>query len=64
MDLIESFTQSEGYPPTLEELCALLFLNSKGGLHTTLNRMRQGGFIDWQDGKNRTIHVVRDEVAE
>jgi len=61
--LRESVGQFE-HPPTLDELCALLGLRSRGSLHKHVQALIQAGFVEPMAGQHRGICLITDEPTE
>lgn len=61
--LRESAGQFE-HPPTLDELCALLGLRSRGSLHKHVQALIQAGFVEPMAGQHRGICLITDEPTE
>lgn len=58
-EYIKRYTQNEGYPPTLREIC--------DGCHTcksyvidVLYRLEFLGLIEYHDGKHRAIKIIQE----
>lgn len=56
--IIDNFIKQFGYSPTIRELCELYDCNSPATMYWHLKELREYGFIDFQDGKTRTIRVI------
>jgi len=52
------------HPPTLDELCAMLGLRSRGSLHKHVQALIEAGFVESLAGQHRGIRVIADESAE
>lgn len=61
---IEELTASHGYPPTFQEIADDMGLSSRGSIHAKMETLRALGLVTWEDGKTRTIRVVRDKMSE
>jgi repressor LexA len=61
--LRESAGQFE-HPPTLEKLCALLGVRSRGSLHKHVQALIRAGFVEPMAGQHRRIHLSADEPTE
>jgi repressor LexA len=57
LDTVRTFIAENGYPPTVRELAQLRGL-STAGVHLQLKQLRELGFVDWKDGKGRTLRVT------
>ena len=52
------------HPPTLEKLCALLGLRSRGSLHKHVQALIRAGFVEPMAGQHRGIRLIADEPTE
>ncbi len=52
------------HPPTLDELCAMLGLRSRGSLHKHAQALIQAGFREPVSGQHRGIRLIADEPVE
>lgn len=57
-DLIESFIDSNGYPPTIRDLCALLGGCNMNATAGHLKSLRRKGMITWEPKAARSIQIV------
>ena len=55
---IRRLTRQHGYPPTIRELMADMEIQSSNGVKTQLRLLRRKGWVDWQDGKARTLRIM------
>ena len=55
---IEAFTRTNGCAPTLRELAALIGMRTPSAVRFQLDRLRDAGLVDWQDGKARTLRLT------
>ena len=65
--ILEFLRESAGqfeHPPTLDELCALLGLRSRGSLHKHIQALIQAGFVEPMAGQHRGICLITDEPTE
>jgi repressor LexA len=51
------------HPPTLDELCAILGLRSRGSLHKHIQALVAAGLVEPMAGRRRGICVIADEPA-
>lgn len=51
-------TDDRGFPPTIREVAARL-KTLPSNVHQILARLRASGLVDWEDGKLRTLRVVK-----
>ena len=59
LDAIKAFSREHGYPPTIRELSGLLGNSSTNATADAMRRLRQLGHLVWEDGKPRTLRVVK-----
>ncbi len=57
LDYVTSFSQSNGYPPTVREICAAVGLLSPSTVHSHLKILQDGGYLKKDDRKTRAITV-------
>lgn len=55
--IIESI-DTEGYPPSVREICSRLHIKSTSTVHKFLNDLEDGGYIRRGNAKNRSIQVL------
>lgn len=53
------YRERHGFPPTVRELCELTGLKSTSSVAGHLNRLKELGYITWEDSMPRTITVVK-----
>ena len=63
LEAIIGMSAANGYPPSLAELRHAVGLSSQNALRCHLMVLRRKGFVDWEDGRARTIRVL-DGVEE
>jgi Mn-dependent DtxR family transcriptional regulator len=51
------FVDRHGYSPSVREVADLLDV-SVNAAHKMLGRLRNGGWVDWEDGQRRTLRVL------
>lgn len=57
LDFINEYILDNGYSPTLEEIAIGLGLKSKSNIYARVKMLKEKDYIDYQEGKNRTIIV-------
>ena len=55
---ITEFNAVNGYPPSRRELAGMLGLSSTSSVQHRLAILRRKGWVDYDDGKMRTLRVV------
>jgi DNA-binding IscR family transcriptional regulator len=58
LDAILFLADDRGFPPTIREVAARL-KTLPSNVHQILSRLRAIGLVDWEDGKLRTLRVVK-----
>lgn len=61
LNAIKDYINEWGYSPTIRELCKITHKKSPGTILPMLKRLRRDGYIDYTDGRNRTIRVLDNE---
>ena len=59
LEAVVGLTEARGYPPSLAELKEAVGLSSQNALRCHLLVLRRKGFVEWQDGKARTIRLAK-----
>lgn len=55
LEFIESYTDDNGYPPSVREIGAAVGLRSPSSVHAHLKHLREMGYLEKQDHKTRTL---------
>ncbi|TSB47111.1 transcriptional regulator [Alkalicoccobacillus porphyridii] len=56
---IKSFINENNLPPTSRELCVILGIKSSSTVHGHFVRLKDKGYIDWEEAKPRTMKVLK-----
>jgi len=64
LDVLRERAGQFEHPPTLEKLCALLGLRSRGSLHKHVQALIRAGFVEPMAGQHRGIRLSADEPTE
>ncbi|MEA3276667.1 MAG: transcriptional repressor LexA [Pseudomonadota bacterium] len=64
LDFLGDNAQEFEHPPTLDELCAMLGLSSRGSLHKHVQALVTAGFVEPMDGQHRGIRLIPDDPAD
>ena len=64
LDVLRENAGQFEHPPTLEKLCALLGLRSRGSLHKHVQALIRAGFVEPMAGQHRGIRLIEDEPTE
>jgi len=59
---IKEFVKDHQYAPSFRELCDMTGKKSIGTIQTHLNNLKKQGYIDYIEGKSRTIKIIKDFV--
>jgi len=54
---IRDYTEAQGYPPTIQDICKAVGVKSSATMHTRLRRLKHEGQVTWDEGKVRTLKV-------
>lgn len=55
---VQHFWDENGFPPSLRELQAVLGYASPSSVHAQLGRLQADGWVQWRQGKVRTLTVT------
>lgn|GEM_PF-3682313 len=58
-DAVADWYDQRGYMPSMRELAEALDLRAASTVRSRLMWLRELGYIDYQEGKPRTIYLVR-----
>jgi len=64
LDFIKSFTQREGYAPSLEEIKKYLKLSSVSTAHYHVSKLEEAGYLEKRDRQARALDVKEYEIAK
>lgn len=56
---IKEYIIEHGISPTVRELCEITKKSSPATIHYHLKKLKQLGYIDYIEKKNRTIRIIR-----
>lgn len=62
--LLRQRAAAQAHPPTLEELCALLGVRSRGSLHKHIRALIEAGLVEPSAGRHRGIRLVPEAACE
>lgn len=57
---IETHIKQHGFPPTIREIGLHLGIKSTNGVNDHLNALQKKGFLTREEGKSRTLQLVKD----
>ncbi|ERN41218.1 SOS regulatory protein LexA [Rubidibacter lacunae KORDI 51-2] len=58
-DWLVDYIQSQGYAPSIRQMMRAMNLKSPAPIQSRLERLRSKGYINWQEGKARTIRILQ-----
>lgn len=64
LDLLRVRAESAERPPSLDELCALLGLRSRGSLHKQIRALVEAGLVEPMRGHHRGVRLVPQPAAD
>ncbi|MBK9201704.1 MAG: transcriptional repressor LexA [Candidatus Obscuribacter sp.] len=64
LSLIASFTEAQGYPPTLADLANSLGLKNRMTVHQHVAALRKKGLVHWEPGLNRSLRVLPEGFVQ
>jgi repressor LexA len=64
LDFLRDHAQALEHPPTLDELCDMLGLSSRGSLHKHVQALVAAGHVEPMDGRHRGVRLIPQEAAE
>lgn len=64
LEKLISFTQSKGYPPSIQQLCDLCGVSSTSTIHHHISALKRKGFIHWNPAEKRAISIRQDLTQE
>jgi repressor LexA len=64
LDFLRDHGEDFEHPPTLDELCAMLGLSSRGSLHKHVQALVAAGFLEPMDGQHRGIRLVPEAPVD
>ena len=60
LDYMTNYIASEGYPPTIREICAHLNVRSTSTIHRDIEDLEKGGFIRKNPAKPRALELLHN----
>lgn len=64
LDFLRKNARELEHPPTLDELCAMLGLRSRGSLHKHVQALVTAGFVERMGGQHRGIRLIQDKPVD
>jgi SOS-response transcriptional repressor LexA len=63
-DAIVTNIRRRNYAPSIEEICLVSGHKSKSTVHRHLKILKDTGYIEWEEGRTRTLKVVKTVSEE
>lgn len=57
LEYLTCFTEQNGYPPSIREICEAVHLRSPSTVHAHIKVLKEGGYLEKDDRKTRAISV-------
>ena len=64
LKFIEKQIMTDGYPPSVREICQAVGLSSTATVHGYLERLEKKGYIKKKDKKGRTLRLLKGSTGE
>lgn len=64
LDYLREHAHEFAHPPTLDELCRLLGLSSRGSLHKHIQALIEAGLVEPMDGRQRGIRLTEEALLD
>ena len=61
LEYLNSFVDTNGYPPTVREICADMGFKSTATAYTYLEKLKNRGLISKSESKNRALGILKKE---
>ena len=62
LEFVSEFSRDNGYPPTVREICEGVGLRSPSTVHAHLKILQEGGYLEKDGRKNRSLSVCGEEM--
>lgn len=59
LQTLEKYVATNHYPPSYRELSALVGLASSSTISGLLNKLRENGYVSWEEGRPRTLRILK-----
>lgn len=63
-DAIVTNIRRRNYAPSIEEICLVSGHKSKSTVHRHLKILKAAGYIQWEEGRTRTLKVIKADTVE
>ena len=61
LEAIQNYIQEKHYPPAYRELGNIIGVKSSSTVSDFLNKLRSKGYISWEEGRPRTLHIIEQQ---
>ena len=62
-DWLVAYINENHYPPSIRQMMKAMNLRSPAPVQSRLERLREKGYVDWIDGKARTLRIVQPPTS-
>ena len=62
-DWLVAYISENHYPPSIRQMMKAMGLRSPAPVQSRLERLRDKGYVDWVDGKARTLRIVQPPTS-
>ncbi|WP_050182429.1 hypothetical protein [Domibacillus robiginosus] len=59
LQFIDDYVSAKNYPPSIREIGDAVELKSSSTVKGHLDRLKASGYVTWEQGKPRTLNVVK-----
>lgn len=59
LEAVTNYISTNGYPPSFRDLGESLGLKSSSTISDLLDKLRRKGYVTWEEGRPRTLTVLR-----
>ena len=59
LQFIDDYANAKNYPPSIREIGDAVELKSSSTVKGHLDRLKASGYVTWEQGKPRTLNVVK-----
>ncbi|RMF20429.1 MAG: repressor LexA [Cyanobacteria bacterium J083] len=63
-DWLNAYIQENHYAPSIRQMMEAMNLKSPAPIQSRLERLRRKGYIDWVEGKARTIRILKASTSK
>ena len=59
LEAVTNYISTNGYPPSFRDLGESLGLKSSSTISDLLDKLRNKGYVTWEEGRPRTLQVLK-----